>query len=114
VSRKPLAISRKLRAFRIVCVGVRLGVRPGVAGAAENREDSTHPLIPPKRLDGGEEQRRGKLATRERKRQNPHPEAGSNGAHPENRPFGCAQGKQGAAPSMTGKGGSWVLFRFAS
>src|SRR5579859_791751 len=37
VSRKPLAISRKLRAFSIVCVGVRMGVRPGVAVAAEHQ-----------------------------------------------------------------------------
>jgi hypothetical protein len=36
VSRKPLAISRKLRAFSIVRVGVRMGIRPGVAVAAEH------------------------------------------------------------------------------
>jgi hypothetical protein len=34
--RKPLAISRKLRAFSIVCVGVRMGVRASVAAAAEH------------------------------------------------------------------------------
>jgi hypothetical protein len=36
VSRRPLAISRKLRAFSIGCVGVCLEIRPGLAVAAEH------------------------------------------------------------------------------